>query len=63
MRLPRAVPRSAIRGESRATIVLRKIDAAARPVRHIELCNRHAEIMIARERASGLEILDRRDWR
>jgi hypothetical protein len=44
-------------------IVLRKLDAAGRPVRQIELCDRHAETVIARERAHGLEILDRRDWR
>ena len=48
---------------SRATIVLRKIDAAGRPVRQIELCDRHARVVIARERAHGLEIHDRRDWR
>ena len=29
----------------------------------VELCDRHAEIVIARERERGLEILDRRDWR
>jgi hypothetical protein len=44
-----------------ATIVLRKIDAAGRPVRQIELCDRHAEAVIARERARGFEIFDRRD--
>jgi len=27
------------------------------------LCERHPEIVIARERERGLEILDRRDWR
>lgn len=48
---------------NRATIVLRKIDAAGRLVRQIELCERHAELVIARERARGLEILKRRDWR
>ena len=48
---------------SRATIVLRKIDASGRPVRQIELCDRHAEAMIARERRRGFEIFDRRDWR
>jgi len=47
----------------RATIVLRKIDAAGRPVRQIELCDRHAEAVIARERKRGFEIFDRRDWR
>jgi hypothetical protein len=36
-----------------ATIVLRKIDAAGRPVRQIELCARHAEAVIARERKRG----------
>jgi hypothetical protein len=35
---------------SHATIVLRKIDAAGRPVRQIELCDGHAEAVIARER-------------
>jgi hypothetical protein len=48
---------------SRAMIVLRKIDAAGRPVRQIELCDRHAQVVIVRERARGLEIQDRRDWR
>jgi len=33
-----------------------------RPVRQIELCDRHAEIVTARERERGLEIFDRRDW-
>ena len=33
----------------RATIVLRKIDAAGRPVRQIELCDRHAQALIDRE--------------
>jgi hypothetical protein len=46
---------------SRATIVLRKIDAAGRPVRQIELCGRHAQIVVARERGRGLEIQDRRE--
>jgi hypothetical protein len=48
---------------SHATIVLRKIDAANSPVRQIELCERHADAVIARERARGFEIFDRRDWR
>jgi len=47
----------------RATIVLRKIDAAGRPVRQIELCDPHAQVVIARERERGFEIFDRRDWR
>ena len=41
----------------RATIVLEKIDAAGRPVRQIELCDRHAEAMIARERRRGFKTL------
>ncbi len=32
-------------------------------VRQIELCDRHAEAVIARKRARGFEIFDRRDWR
>ena len=48
---------------NRAMIILRKLDAAGRPLRQIELCDRHAEVVIARERIRGLEILDRRDWR
>jgi hypothetical protein len=55
---PCRAPRCA---ETRATIVLRKIDAAGRPVRQIELCTRHAKVVVARERARGLEIQDRRD--
>ena len=35
---------------SRATILLRKIDAAGRPVRQIELCDRHAAAVIAPQR-------------
>jgi hypothetical protein len=57
---PCRAPRCAI---SRATIVLCKLDAAGRPLRQIELCDRHSEAVIARERTRGLEILDRRDWR
>jgi hypothetical protein len=56
---PCRAPRCA---EGRATIVLRKIDAAGRPVRQIELCDRHAEAVIARERKRGFEIFDRSDW-
>lgn len=57
---PCRVPRCTVR---RATIVLRKIDAAGRPVRQIELRGRHAEAVITRERKRGFEIFDRRDWR
>jgi hypothetical protein len=48
---------------NRATLVLLKLDTPGRPVRQIELCYRHSENVIARERTRGLEILDRRDWR
>jgi hypothetical protein len=62
MRVIRA--RVGCRGATRrATIVLRKVDVASRPVRQIELCDRHAQLVIARERARGFEIQDRRDWR
>jgi hypothetical protein len=57
---PCRAPRCA---RNRATIVLRKIDAAGRPVRQIELRDRHAEAVVARERQRGFEIFDRRDWR
>jgi len=56
---PCRAPRCLVR---RATIVLRKIDAAGRPVRQIELCDRHAEAVIPRERKRGFEIFDRSDW-
>ena len=46
-----------------ATLVAEKIDTAGRHVRQIELRDRHAEIVIDRERVRGLEINDRRDWR
>ena len=57
---PCRAPRCPVR---RATIVLRKLDAAGRPLRQIELRDRHAETVIARERTRGLEIFDGRDWR
>ena len=41
--LPCRAPRCA---GSRATIVLRKIDAAGRPVRQIELCDRYGEMRV-----------------
>ena len=55
---PCRAPRCA---QSRATIVLRKIDIAGRPIRQMELCVRHAQIVLARERAHGLKIEDRRE--
>jgi hypothetical protein len=44
----------------RATLVAEKVDTAGRHVRQIELCLRHCELVIDRERARGLEICDRR---
>jgi hypothetical protein len=32
-------------------------------VRQIEMCDRNAEAVIARERKRSLEAFDRRDWR
>lgn len=46
---PCRAPRCA---ERRAPIVLRKIDAAGRPVRQIELCARHARVVVDRGRAA-----------
>ena len=51
------------RCQERAAFIAEKVDGAGRHVRQIELCLRHCEIVIARERARGLEISDRRDWR
>jgi hypothetical protein len=45
----------------RATLIAEKVDGAGRHVRQIELCPRHCEIAIERERSRGLEICDRRD--
>jgi hypothetical protein len=44
-----------------ATVVAEKVDAAGRHVRQIELCTRHGDVVIERERSRGLEISDRRD--
>ena len=43
----------------RATVILRKLDAAGRPLRQIELCDAHGDLVIARERARGLDIRER----
>jgi len=51
------------RCRERATLVAEKVDNAGRHVRQIELCDRHTQVVIARERARGIEIQDRRDWR
>jgi len=45
----------------RATTVAEKVDGAGRHVRQIELCARHCEVVIKRERARGFEISDRRE--
>ncbi len=47
----------------RATVILRKLDAAGRPIRQIELCDAHAAVVLKRERENGLDVHDRRDWR
>ena len=41
---------------ARATIVAEKVDTAGRHIRQIELCDRHAEAVIARERNRSLEV-------
>jgi hypothetical protein len=48
--------------QARVTTVAEKVDAAGRHVRQIELCTRHCDIVIERERSRGSEISDRRDW-
>jgi len=58
MRLRFALPGSGC--PKRATLIAEKVDAAGRHVRQIELCARHWDIVIERERARGLEICDRR---
>jgi hypothetical protein len=45
----------------RATPIAEKVDGAGRHVRQIELCLRHGEIVVARERSRDLEISDRRN--
>ena len=44
----------------RATTVAEKVDVAGHHVRQIELCDRHCERVIKRERGRGFEISDRR---
>jgi|SRR5271155_4486808 len=43
----------------RGTLIAEKVDVAGRHIRQIELCARHCEVVIERERARGLEICDR----
>jgi hypothetical protein len=57
------VPSATMRQEPRNDRSPQELDAAGRPVRQIELCDRHAAAVVTRERGRGLEILDRRDWR
>jgi ribonuclease HI len=45
---------------TRATLIAEKLDGAGRHLSQIELCLRHCDIVIERERARGLEISDRR---
>lgn len=47
----------------RATLIAEKVDGAGRHCRQVELCGPHCEVVIARERARGLEICDRREVR
>jgi len=47
--------------QMRATLVAEKVDTAGRHVRQIELCPLRCQIVIERERNSGLEICDRRN--
>jgi hypothetical protein len=40
----------------RASVALRKVDRAGGFIREIELCDRHTEVVIERERASGMKV-------
>jgi len=42
-------------------MVAEKVDNAGRHFPQIELCPRHCDVVIERERSRGLEISDRRD--
>ncbi len=56
-------PCRALECPRRATLIAEKVDAAGRHVRQIELCDRHAQAVVACERTRGFEIFDRRDRR
>ncbi|HXQ22298.1 MAG TPA: hypothetical protein VN812_11540 [Candidatus Acidoferrales bacterium] len=43
-----------------ATVILRKAESNGRFLRQIELCDGHGDVAVARERARGLAIVDRR---
>jgi hypothetical protein len=45
---------------SSAATILRKSEASGRPLRQIELCTSHAEVVILREQRRGLTVSD---WR
>ena len=45
----------------RATTVAEKVDSAGRHAGQVELCDRHCDFVINRERSRGLEVSDRRD--
>jgi hypothetical protein len=51
---------SATRCVRRATLILRKAEGSGRFLRQIAVCDEHGAAIAQRERASGLEILDRR---
>jgi hypothetical protein len=42
-------------------LVLRYADRAGRPIRQIELCFKHAQELLDRNRAAGLKVFDNRD--
>ena len=47
--------------QERATLIAEKTDAGGRRLRQIELCTRPCDIVVARERARGLKMNDRRE--
>jgi hypothetical protein len=62
MQLPGTGSTAAMRSASERRWFFRKSMLQA-AVRQIELCDRNAEAVIARERKRSLEAFDRRDWR
>jgi len=44
-------------------LIAEKVDGAGRHVRQLELRDRHAEAVTAREEARRFEIFNRSDWR
>lgn len=43
-----------------ATVILRKAESNGRFLRQIKLCDAHGDVVVERERARGLAIVDRR---